>query len=114
MIVKKTKQLGNFKRGINLYVPRRSSSAPAGIPTATTTIINISVPSYEGFYSNFQKSLAGNWEGPSLQSALIFTGTRWEINYLGDVFSLNTLASQTVNFIPQTNWSVPTTITVVA
>ena len=30
MIVKKTKQLGNFKKGINLYVPRRrSSSAPS-------------------------------------------------------------------------------------
>ena len=29
MIVKSTKQLGNFKRGINLYIPtRRSSAAP--------------------------------------------------------------------------------------
>jgi hypothetical protein len=36
MIVKKTNQLGNFKRGINLYVPRRrSSGAPSGIVAAT-------------------------------------------------------------------------------
>jgi hypothetical protein len=41
MIVKKTKQLGNFKRGINLYVPRRSSSAPSGIPVASTNTINV-------------------------------------------------------------------------
>jgi hypothetical protein len=39
MIVKKTKQLGNFRRGINLYVPRRrSSSAPSGIPVGSMFI----------------------------------------------------------------------------
>jgi len=89
-------------------------AAPSGIPTATTTIVNISVPSYGGFSGNFEKGEQSSWGGPDGDSSLIFTGTRWEINYLGDVFSLNTLASQTVNFIPQTNWSVPTTITVVA
>ena len=32
MIVKKTKQLGNFKKGINLYIPKRkTSAAPSGI-----------------------------------------------------------------------------------
>jgi len=42
MIVKKTKQLGNFKKGINLYVPRRrSSSAPSGIPVASTASVTI-------------------------------------------------------------------------
>jgi hypothetical protein len=42
MIVKKTKQLGSFKRGINLYVPRRrSSSAPSGIPVASTASVTI-------------------------------------------------------------------------
>jgi len=43
MIVKKTKQLGNFKRGINLYIPRRrSSSAPSGIVVATANAIVLS------------------------------------------------------------------------
>jgi len=41
MIVKKTKQLGNFKKGINLYVPtrRRVSAAPSGIPVASTSTV---------------------------------------------------------------------------
>ena len=41
MIVKGTKQLGNFKRGINIYVPKRISTppAPSGIPTATANSI---------------------------------------------------------------------------
>ena len=40
MIVKGTKQLGNFKRGVNLYVPkRRSAAAPSGIPLSTTNIL---------------------------------------------------------------------------
>ena len=40
MIVKGTKQLGNFKRGVNLYVPkRRSAAAPSGIPYSTSQII---------------------------------------------------------------------------
>jgi hypothetical protein len=40
MIVKKTKQLGNFKKGINLYVPTRRivSAAPSAIPVSTTTL----------------------------------------------------------------------------
>jgi len=100
--------------GSRTAIVASAAPAPSGIPTATTTIVNISVPSYGGFSGNFQKFVTDSWEGPDGESALIFTGTRWEINYLGDVFSFNTLASQTVNFIPQTNWSVPTTITVVA
>ena len=40
MIVKKTKQLGNFKKGINLYVPKRIvPAAPSGIPVASTSQI---------------------------------------------------------------------------
>jgi hypothetical protein len=40
MIVKKTKQLGNFKKGINLYVPRRSSASrvPTTLPISTPTL----------------------------------------------------------------------------
>jgi hypothetical protein len=38
MIVKKTKQLGNFKKGINLYVPKKRivSTLISGIVVATT------------------------------------------------------------------------------
>jgi hypothetical protein len=42
MIVKRTKQLGNFKKGINLYVPRR----PSGIPVATTNSVSITRPNF--------------------------------------------------------------------
>jgi hypothetical protein len=40
MIVKKSKQFGNFKRGINLYVPRRSSASrvPTTLPISTPTL----------------------------------------------------------------------------
>jgi hypothetical protein len=44
MIVKKTKQLGNFKKGINLYVPKKRivSAAPSGLPVASTASVVIS------------------------------------------------------------------------
>ena len=42
MIVKGTKQLGNFKRGVNLYIPKRRSAAPSGIPVASTASVVIS------------------------------------------------------------------------
>jgi hypothetical protein len=39
MIVKKTNQLGNFKKGINLYVPRkRISAAPTTLPLSTPNL----------------------------------------------------------------------------
>ena len=41
MIVKGTKQLGNFKRGVNLYIPKRRSAAPSGIPVASTASVVI-------------------------------------------------------------------------
>lgn len=42
MIVKGTKQLGSFKKGINLYVPKKKiviPPAPSGIPYSTSQII---------------------------------------------------------------------------
>jgi hypothetical protein len=39
MIVKKTKQLGNFKKGINLYVPKKRIVSPSGIPVASTASV---------------------------------------------------------------------------
>ena len=44
MIVKGTKQFGNFKRGVNLYIPkRRSAAAPSGIPYSSTASVSIDV-----------------------------------------------------------------------
>ena len=88
-------------------------AAPSGIPVASTTIVFIDCPS-AGVSSNFIKSSPDNWYGVSEDTFLIFTGTRWELQVFAEAASFNTSASQTVNFIPQTNWSVTTTITVVA
>ena len=90
-----------------------AGAAPSGIPTATTTIIFISAPSFLGAGENFYKSSPNNWYGPE-DFFLIFDNGEWKITYAGPVESLNTSASQTVDYIPQTNWSVSTTITVVA
>jgi hypothetical protein len=92
-------------------VKRDAPVIPAGIPTATTTIININAISSLGFEGYFYKLDAGYWYGPEDYS-LGFVGVEWQVIYNGDPVSLNT--GQTVNFIPQTNWSVPITITVVA
>jgi hypothetical protein len=53
MIVKKTKQLGNFKKGINLYVPRRSSASrvPTTHPISTPTLY-FSGLTFAGSYSD--------------------------------------------------------------
>jgi hypothetical protein len=50
MIVKKTKQLGNFKKGINLYVPKKRivPAVPSGIPVASTNQI---VVTNAGFFN---------------------------------------------------------------
>lgn len=42
MIVKGTKQLGNFKRGVYLYIPKRkTTAAPSGIEVATTASVTV-------------------------------------------------------------------------
>jgi hypothetical protein len=93
-------------------VASAGGAAPSGIPTATTTIIFVSAPSFLGA-ENFYKSSPAYWYGPE-DFFVIFDNGEWKITYGGSVESLNTSASQTVDYIPQTNWSVPTTITVVA
>jgi hypothetical protein len=56
MIVKKTKQLGNFKKGTNLYVPKKRivPAVPSGIVVATTNTINV----VDNFYINQTIALA--------------------------------------------------------
>ena len=97
--------------GSRTPVVASSTPAPSGIPTATTTIINISVPSI-GLDGLFTKSTPDAWNGPSSYS-LQFVGD-WQIILDGDTVVVNDSAIQTVVYIPQTGWREPTTITVVA
>ena len=114
MIVKGTKQLGSFKRGINLYVPKRkTSAAPSGIPTATTNTVNITVQG--GINDNFNKNNPDIWYDVEFNAALQFYNSQWEVRYQDTVYTFNTLPNQTVNYIPLTGWNpADTTITVVA
>jgi len=64
MIVKKTKQLGNFKRGINLYVPKKRSE-PSGIPVVSTNAIVLS-----GLIGGYFSQLNGTYT----KSAIPFYG----------------------------------------
>jgi hypothetical protein len=89
------------------------AAAPSGIPVASTSIVFIDCPT-AGVSSNFFKSAPSYWYGVAEDTFLVFTGTRWELQVFAEAASFNTSAGQTVNFIPQTNWSVTTTITVVA
>ena len=87
-------------------------AAPSEIPTATTTIVNISVPDL-GLDGLFTKLTPGSWDGPGFYT-LNFSYV-WLLNYDGDTVGINDLAIQTENYIPQTGWRDPaTTITVVA
>jgi hypothetical protein len=115
MIVKKTKQLGNFKRGINLYLPKKRivSAAPSAIPVATTTIVNISVPSI-GLDGLFTKNTPDAWNGPSSYALQLISEVVWQIILDGETVVVNDLEIQTVNYIPQTGWREPTTITFVS
>jgi hypothetical protein len=78
MIIKRTKQLGNFKRGINLYIPRRTSSAPVGIPVNNTSAVTISAT---------HQYLAGTYTKVSTNGGLVagyqsinFSSTRLFLN----------------------------------
>jgi hypothetical protein len=94
-------------------LPFGGGAAPSGIPVASTSTVNINIPSY-GLDGAFNKGSPDSWSGPDGDYYLIFTGTRWEVTAYGDVIAFNESASQTVNYIPQTSWNVTTTITVVS
>ena len=112
IIVKGTKQLGNFKKGINIYIPKRRivSAAPSGIPTATTNTITLQsggagYPIYILDGEPFPKQDIGYFGGGG-DIKLVWSGTRWEI--LGDnnfLIAYNTTSGQTTNYFPdQGNW----------
>ena len=93
-------------------LPFTGGAAPSGIPVASTTAVNIVVPSF-GLDGPFNKLAPDYWQGPE-DYLLVFVSGEWRVTYVEEIVSYNTSASQTVNFIPQTSWNVTTTITVVA
>jgi hypothetical protein len=133
MIVKKTKQLGNFKKGIDLYIPtRRNSSTQSGLPVASTNSILINGVQYnktnywgEGTLisgaiyadpnsNNYNVLFAPNttWQ---YSDGEIFTGnpfggnpSRWELVFAID-FGDNVWTAQTVAYNASTNGNyIPT------
>ena len=140
MIVKKTKQLGNFKKGINLYVPRR----PSGIPVASTNTINVvdtfsigqtislskidstRYRSLGGAFNSFANGQTSCGEGYSdvninvLTVSIVKSGNTWYYQYNGfynceDTFSqdsnIATVQQVTSGIIPTSGWSPSLTIT---
>lgn len=68
MIVKGTKQLGSFKRGINIYIPKKQiviPPAPSGIPVASTNAVNVTISGYgtitftKGTFTNVGNVVSG-------------------------------------------------------
>jgi hypothetical protein len=101
MIVKGTKQLGNFKRGVNLYIPKRkTSAAPSGIPVSTQTIIVTNAGSFNATYTNVVPTIVWSNDG---DLALELNPT-WRLRNSETNAELNN-ASSDANYIPTTGWT---------
>jgi hypothetical protein len=97
-------------------VKRDAVVVQAGIPTATTTIINIS-STLIGFNDNFVKASQGIWYSAELTFEFYgFPAAQWYVrDSESSIYVINTSPNQTVDYIPLTDWSpADTTITVVA
>jgi hypothetical protein len=132
MIVKKTKQLGNFKKGINLYVPKKRivSAAPSGIPVASTNDIIISnIPDAYGNANSGGSVTCGkyntsNYHNPSFNNgfegtmSIDFSNNQWVL-YLtyfdqGEFYSsFPSYSAGISSIIPIVGWS-PIAITITA
>ena len=125
MIVKGTKQLANFKRGVNLYIPKRS-----GIPVAGINSIIVNGETYTKangiVYYIERESVSDEVFGctndcgtNSVQDAIVYGDGSWklEVNWLnggffeGYSYVLSTNPSSNSNFIPTAGWSPSITIT---
>jgi hypothetical protein len=98
MIVKKTKQLGNFKRGINLYIPKKKISA-APEPTA------VLISGAEIFSSNGNYVWSGDFVNGKRQyffsnNEIYWNGSQWNLydDSEGDIVysSLNLIAWEAI------------------
>jgi len=120
MIVKKTKQLGNFKRGINLYVPtrRRVSAVPSTIPLTAPTIYlsGLGFQDQDPYYSGELKSpytLVGNgiWQDSFFRGYVEHFNFEWRVaayaifegEATGVIVATNTTAPSTS--LPRTGWT---------
>ena len=122
MIIKRTKQLGNFKRGINLYIPKRISSAPVGIPVASTNtiILNNALAFYQSslgqayFISNqqyFGKINSTTYNDGGSNYILFSDHWIWRWDNNDNSYELIDMTNSTnPNFIP-TDWGNGITIT---
>ena len=120
MIVKGTKQLGNFKKGINLYIPkRRSAAAPSGIPVASTTSVNV-IDSNGSLTNTYYKESPDYWHPGGGDDKLVWLAenSRWEFRGDNDyLWGYNNSSGQNANYIPTTGAWIGTfigTITITA
>jgi len=138
MIVKKTKQLGNFKKGINLYVPKKRivSAAPSGIPVASTSQIIVSnngivVGVYNNGNGTYTRDGLYNGSGGDTVYYAFDTdgnakialggnylvnggmgGVSWYVGYYYDnEFTYSFNPSTDANYIPTSGWTPSITIT---
>ena len=97
MIVKGTKQLGNFKKGINLYIPKRKTSAAlTTLPLSTPNLYFSGLTFYNPYtvYSSIFSQI--NFDNPYTRySNEIWRGGRYayvqeELNYVGGSWNLRT------------------------
>ena len=104
MIVKGTKQLGNFKRGVNLYVPKRRSAAPSGIPVASTSqIIVTSTNSFIGsapFNKIIETAFVSSLDGAA---GLEYIFGAWTFYYDGSQIAL---ATNPAGYIPTAGYTI--------
>jgi len=116
MIVKKTKQLGNFKRGINLYIPKKkiSAAAPTTLPLGTPTLYfsGISLADdaeYSGMtFDNpwiWYEFGGGQWLSSNAIANLIYGGGVWSlaIQAYRIEFGFNTSRLACTNTAPSTS-----------
>jgi len=116
MIVKKTKQLGNFKKGINLYVPtrRRVSAVPSTIPLTAPTIYVSGLSLQDkgsyyngGVYNPYTLQTPGFWGDALNYNGYVAYTTQWELYVYADSGGESTAALVATNTAPST--SLPTT-----
>ena len=93
MIVKGAKQLGNFKRGVNLYVPKkRTSASPA--PITTSRAFN---SSGEQVGSTNTGDIPADWVNEEATvTSVIFANDNSVTNIGGNAFRSNQLTSETI------------------
>lgn len=119
MILKDTKQLGNFRRGINLYVPKKRivSAAPSGIPVATPSSV-IVAGSPDGFNGTYEKILETQWQqiiDPNKQiiwdSEDVGIPNRWSLANFDTNFYVTHQTWSDQTQIPASGWPNGETIT---